>query len=268
MSNNHWITSVACIGALMLAGAPILAQRPAQGEPQRPAQEPPAPPPPPAARPQQPPPPPPSDPNARAQQEQQRIERARAQQEQQRIENARAQQEQQRVENARAQQEQQRVENARAQQEQKRIENARQQQESERVARARQSAAAASAASATPANREIISQLIAAEHVHRDQLARINRLKQIAERQGRRDRVGELDQLLINANTNFDSTLQRAKGKLTDAEYTNTVAMLEQGRRREVQSLMGGGGGAEPADATRERASAPSRTATPTRPPH
>ena len=113
-----------------------------------------------------------------------------------------------------------------------------------------------------------ISQLIAAEHVHRDQLARINRLKQIAERQGRRDRVGELDQLLINANTNFDSTLQRAKGKLTDAEYTNTVAMLEQGRRREVQSLMGGGGGAEPADATRERASTPSRTATPTRPPH
>ena len=258
MSNQlSWITSAACVTALMLAGSPVVAQRPPQNEPQRPAQEPP-PTPPPASRPQTPPPPPPSDPNARAQQEQQRIEHARAQKEQER------------VENARAQQEQQRVENARAEQEQKRIENARQKQEEERTAHARQNAAAASAASATPANREIISQLVAAEHAHRDQLARINRLKQIAEKQGRRDRVSELDRLLDNSNSNFDSKLKRAKGKLTEPEYTNTVAMLEQGRRREVTGLMGGAGGTQPADATRERApaSAPSRTETPARPPH
>lgn len=261
--NMSLITSVLCATAMSLGASPVIAQRPGQGDP-RPAQEPPPAPPP--SRPQPPPPPPPSrdQQDARAEQERQREANARAQQQ-------REQEEQQRAANARAQQEQQRVENARKQQEQQRVENARQQQEQERVAKARQQAAAASAASATPANRQIIGELVAAERVHREQLARINRLKQLAQRQGQKDRVGELDRLLDQSNSKFDAQLGRAKGKLTEPEYTNTVAMLEQGRRREVRQMMGGAGetngGATPANVTRQRAPEGAREAAPSQPP-
>jgi flagellar biosynthesis GTPase FlhF len=252
--NTSLITSALCVAAMALIASPSTAQRPAQGEPARPQETPPAPPP---SRPQPPPTPPPS--------RDQQTEQQRQQAEQQR-----QREEQQRVENARAQQEQQRAANARAQQEQQRIENARQQQEQERTARARQNAST-TAAAATPANREIISQLIGAEHLHRDQLARINRLKQLAQRQNQSDRVRELDRLLDQSNSTFQSHLDRAKGKLSEPEYTNTVAMLEQGRRREVRSLMGGGGEASttPANTTRQATPAPehSRQPAPSQPP-
>jgi len=258
--NMSLITSALCVAAMALIASPSTAQRPAQSDPARPQETPPAPPP---SRPQPPPTPPPS-------REQQQAEQQRQHEEQQRVENARAQQEQQRVENARAQQEQQRAANARAQQEQQRVENARQQQEQERAAHAREKASA-SAAAATPANREIINQLIGAEHVHRDQLARINRLKELAQRQKQPELVNELDRLLDQSNSTFQSHLDRAKGKLSEPEYTNTVAMLEQGRRREVRALMGGGEASPaPANTTRQTAPAPehARQPAPSQPPH
>jgi hypothetical protein len=245
--NNHFIsliTSASVAAALWIGASPAMAQRPAQEAP---------PPPPPPARPQNPTPPPPPPPQT-SRDQQQREANARAQQQEQ----LRAQQEQQRIENARQQQEQKRIENARDQQERERIEKARQKDTQERIEKARQTAAAASAD-----HREIIGQLIGAERQHREQLARINRLKELAKRQGQNDRIGELDRLLLSSNSNFESKLSSAKTKLTQPEYNNTVAMLEQGRRREVRQMMGmntGGGegagtsGAASVEATRTRA--------------
>jgi flagellar biosynthesis GTPase FlhF len=245
--------SLLCATALMIAGAPVIAQRPTGQDTQRPAQD--APPPPPPTRPQTPPPAPPPPPqDARAQQ--QREQAARDQQ--QREQNARAQQ----------QQEQQR-------QDQQRIEKARQEQntrDQERIAKARQDAA-----NADPKTRDTINRLIAAEHVHREQLARINRLKFIAERQGQKERLGDLDRLLAESNTNFDHKLQAAKTEIPEPQYTSTVQMLESGRRREVRSMIGstggtgGDSGGQPVDAGKvQRAPpaqpAPQRTPPPERP--
>jgi flagellar biosynthesis GTPase FlhF len=245
MSNNTRPISIAAsfffATALILGASPVMAQRPAsgQGEPQRP---PPAPPPP-ATRPQTPPPPPPDT---------------------RREENARAQQ--QREANARAQQ----------QQDQQRAEKARQEQaarDQARIARARQEST-----SADPKYRDTIGRLIAAERVHRQQLASINRLKQIAQRQEQTERIRELDHLLQGSNSNFERQLSAAKAELPEDQYNNTVKMLEQGRRREVKQMMGqsgdspGTGRTPPADGTRpvERTPVPSRQKPqePTRPPH
>lgn len=218
MSNKIMSVSIAssflCAAALMLAASSAAAQRPSsgQGDPQRPPPQ--DAPPPPPTRPQTPPPPPPQD--------------ARAQQ--QREANARAQQQQEA--NARAQQ-----------QEAQRIEKARQEQAAQdqaRIARARQ---AQETAAADPKYRDVIGRLMAAERVHREQLARINRLKQIAQRQGQNDRVSDLDRLLVGSNKNFERALEAAKPELPEPQFSNTVAMLEQGRRREVRQMMGADAG-------------------------
>jgi flagellar biosynthesis GTPase FlhF len=266
MSHDYKLSSIGPFlllsAAALFAGAhPATAQRPGgQAEPQRP---PPAPAPAPT-RPEPPPAPPPTREQETAAQQQQREANARAQQ----------QELQQREANARAQQ----------QQEQQRIENARQEQQArdqERIANARKEAAPTR--DPDPKYRSTVERLFAAEHVHREQLARINRLKQIAERQRQEQRIGDLNDLLLRSNRNFDQQLAAAKTELPEPEYNNVVAMLEQGRRREVRSMMAGGGGGDegsaaqrvPTSATQRAPTAPARPANPpapapapTRPPH
>jgi hypothetical protein len=243
MSKNYSVISIAaglaCAALLSFASSSAWAQRPTgQGDPQRPPQQPPPPPPPqqPPPQPQRPQPPPPPPP-----QDTTREQEARAHQ----------QQEQQRIENARQEQ------NAR---DAKRIENVREQQrEQERIANARKDATATDDAK----NQEIIARLTAAERMHRDQLARINRLKQLALRQGQQDRIAELDGLLQRSNAAFDTELARAKGQLPPPEFARVQTMLEQGRRHDVKRRIGEEPAQRqrtaPADATRGTPPAPQR---------
>ena len=216
MSKNDSIISVgaglACAAVLALASSSVFAQRPSGQDPQRP----PPPPPPPQQQPQRPqpaPPPPPPPPQDTTREQE---ARAKQQQEQQRAEAARQEQ------NAR---DQKRIENARAEQ----------QREQERIANARKEATADDAKT-----QDIIARLTAAERVHRDQLARINRLKQLALRQGQQDRIAELDGLLQRSNAAFDTELNSAKRQLPPPEFARVQTMLEQGRRSDVKEKIGG----------------------------
>jgi hypothetical protein len=107
--------------------------------------------------------------------------------------------------------------------------------------------------SVDPANRAAVDRLIAAERTHREQLARINRLKEIAERKGQRERVTELDRLLARSNTSFDGKLKTAQAELPAPAYASTIQMLQQGRRSGVKEMMGGAG-QPPTQSSSERA--------------
>ena len=57
-----------------------------------------------------------------------------------------------------------------------------------------------------------------AERIHREQLARLNLLKHVAEQLGQSERTGEIDLLLLGSNSNFASNLRLARSELPEAD--------------------------------------------------
>ncbi len=69
----------------------------------------------------------------------------------------------------------------------------------------------------TPERGEILAEMRDAEKEHRERVAAINRLRQLARDEGRNDRQAELDGLEARENARHQSALRNLVGRLGDA---------------------------------------------------
>jgi len=112
----------------------------------------------------------------------------------------------------------------------------REQAERERTKKARErakdnEAVPEPAAAPNPAMRETARNLYALERVHRERLARIERLMQLFREKGDQDKLLQLEQLRAKENKRYDRFLERYKAEMGPA-YDQVAGTLNSGKAR------------------------------------
>jgi hypothetical protein len=86
--------------------------------------------------------------------------------------------------------------------------------------------------------------LVLEERKHRQRLAQIWRLREIA---GQSERIGQLDELLAKENQRFHRWLEQGRAVMGDRQFEALMSKLEQGRRQSVKHMIKDG--QQPGDA-------------------
>lgn len=103
----------------------------------------------------------------------------------------------------------------------------------ESAAEAPGSAERAAVAEERPARRDTLTKMRAAEISHRERLAVINRLRELATAQGNAERLALLDKLEVKENSRYASVAENAANRLGDTvAYRQSLIKLAAGRAR------------------------------------
>ena len=83
-----------------------------------------------------------------------------------------------------------------------------------------------------------IKKLVIEERKHRERLAKIWQLHNLAESKGMTERVGAIYKLLQMENTRYNARLAEAHNALGDREFAAVQSKLEGGRRGDIKKLI------------------------------
>ena len=80
-----------------------------------------------------------------------------------------------------------------------------------------------------------VQRMIEDEATHRDRLARIHRLRQLADASNDRERLSRLDDLERQENQGYEARRLRARSRLSDQDWTTTENLVRHGGKMRVR---------------------------------